>query len=79
MADTLDRLTAIITEHTLPGLDLTTETELATCLDEVNRVCSLPFWLEEMTGTIPTDAELLSWVTISDVVRWVQLVERRAA
>lgn len=58
---------------------ITADTELSNILPEVERICALPFWLEEETGEIPTDAELLSWRTVGEVARWVDLVERRAA
>lgn len=45
-------------------------TELSEVLDEIDRVLELPFWLEERTGRMPTDAELLSWRFVGDVLRW---------
>lgn len=62
-----------IREAARPGLPLGPDTPLAEALDQVDRICSLPFWLEEATGRIPTDAELLSWHTLGDALRWAGL------
>jgi hypothetical protein len=59
-----------IAEATLPGLPLTPETELAEALDEIARICELPFWVEDATGRMPSDAQLLSWQTLGEVLHW---------
>ena len=75
---TLARTIELVRERMRDPAELHAETELD-ALCPVDRVGALPFWLEEMTGEIPTDAELLNWRTVADVARWVELVERRAA
>lgn len=75
----LARTIAMIEPHAQPGLMIDADTELATALCGIDRIYSLSFWLEEATGEMPTDAELLSWVTVGDVARWLGVVERRAA
>ena len=59
-----------IRDHSLPGLPIDETTELRECLDEINRVLTLPFWLEDHTGRMPTDAELMSFRFVGDVLRW---------
>ena len=48
----------------------TPDTELSDIMDELARVYDLPFWLEEQTGRMPTDAELLTFRYVGDVLRW---------
>lgn len=55
-------------DHT--GADLTAETELSDVLDELDRVYSLAHWLEECGHRLPTDAELMSFRFVGDVLRW---------
>lgn len=43
-------------------------------LCEIDRLMSLPFWIEEISGDIPGDAELLSWQTVGDAERWMGVV-----
>lgn len=47
------------------------EARLDDLLCPVDRVCSLPLWLEEHTHRLPCDDEVAQWVTVGDVVRWV--------
>lgn len=60
-----------MTAHAFPGVEISPATELVEIFDEIDRICSLPFWLEDVTGRCPTDAELLSWRTVEDVLRWI--------
>lgn len=61
MRDTRAELVALIEQATLPGLEITPETELREALDDIDRVCSLPLWLENLTGRYPSDADLIRW------------------
>lgn len=70
---------AKIQHHAMPDTEVTPDAELATVLHEIDRVCSLPFWLEDITGEMVTDAVLLSWVTVGDVQRWAGARERTEA
>jgi hypothetical protein len=78
--DTLSRTIELISGRMRGDpIALCADSELEAVLCPVDRVGALPFWLEEMTGSIPTDAELMNWRTVGDVARWVELVDRRAA
>jgi len=59
----------LLSAHT--GTEITADTVLAEVLCEIDRLMSLPFWIEELTGDIPGDAELLSWVSVGDCERWM--------
>lgn len=60
----------IIRDHSLPGLPIDATTELRECLDELDRVYSLAHWLEECGHRLPTDAELMSFRFVGDVLKW---------
>lgn len=62
-------LRTLLSAHT--GAEITADTVLAEVLDPVDRICSLPFWIEEATGHMVPDAELLSWVSVGDAERWM--------
>lgn len=70
-------LRALIADNSLPGLEIDAGTALRECLDETDRVCSMPFWLEDMGCPTPTDAQMLSWQTVGDVERWMAAVTGR--
>ncbi len=61
-------LLSLIAAAARPGVPLDPDTELAEALDEIERVCSLPFWIEETCGRLPTDAELLRCRTLADAL-----------
>ena len=49
---------ATLRHNAFPGIPVEPETQLSDIMDEIDRVCELPFWLEEATGRTCTDAEL---------------------
>ena len=53
------------------GAEITADTVLKDVLCEIDRLMSLPFWIKEISGDIPGDAELLSWQTVGDAERWM--------
>lgn len=48
------------------------DTPLRDALDEIDHLYSLPHEIEERTGHLPTDAQLMAWFDCGDVMAWVE-------
>lgn len=53
-------------------LETPSDTELAEEFDQIHIVYEIPIALEEHIGVYPTDAEIMRWQTVGDVLAWIE-------